>query len=404
MTTPSYTIAISDVNTEIGYPSSQQTSMGDPSVRFLYGQSYVNNSAQIDMAGLRSTTVGRSWLSATTNSTINRNFPSTSYQTTWENDTISPSGLVISNLVGAYPQGLGIIYWNGGYWAMFTDNTIRISLNGVTWSSSGVSLPGGNTASSITFAGTLNGYLVLTDLNGNLFYSVNGLSYTSTTVTTDSLSTGISCVTWGSVAGNNFWVATGYDNTRGGITFWILNSNGAPSGTWTRAATIATLSSSYFYQVGSMYIWNQQLVYSINCIFNTTYPKVLFRDVSGTSWENLIDFSSVQTGSYSNANGNGIKVYASLYGGVYALFSGGCFSPGGLYYTQSSTLSGGSYSSQWTKVTTLSIAPYWLGGSNGYVFVNNTTDVAVSSAIGSFLDYAVHTNNSAVTFSSPIIY
>ena len=403
MTTPASTIAMSNVNTEIGYPSSQQTSLGDPSVRFLYGQSSVNNSAQIDMAGLRSTTIGRSWLSATTNSTINRNFPNTSYQTTWENDTISPSGLIINNSVGSWPQGLGIIYWFGGYWAMFTDNTIRTSSNGETWSSSGVPLPGSNTVSSITFAGTLNGYLVLADSSGNLFYSINGLSYSSTTVTTDTLSNGISCVTWGAVAGNNYWVATGYDVTTGAITFWIQNSNGAPTGTWTKAATIATYSGQFTFQVGSMYIWNQQLVYSINCIFNTVYPKVLFRDTSGSSWENLIDFSSAQTGSSSGTNGNGIKVYASIYGGVYALFSGACFSPGGLYYTQSTTLSSGSYSSQWTKAT-LSIAPYWLGGSSGFVFVNNTTDVAVSSAIGTFLDYAVHYNNSAVTFASPVIY
>jgi hypothetical protein len=405
MTTPYTSIAASDLNAELGYPSGTQISLGSPGPRYLYGQSSVNNTAQIDFSGERSETLSRVYLSlSSSGSTMCRNFPNTSYFTTWENCSISAGGATMINAIGVFGRNSPMTYWLGKYWAMFSDNTVKYSLNGGSWTT-GSSLPGGNTWTAISYAGFPNGttYIVLGDESGNIWYSTNGTSWTaSPTITTDTLTLGISCVCWGYYNGTNYWIATGFDNTTGAISFWGQSGSGAPSGSWSLYTTLTNyVSAGYTEEVGSMLFMNNQLIYTVDGLFNTSEAKVWYLDSGGASWQNLVDFTSLQTptnGSYgAEVTFAGEPSFAANY--MFAVFSGSGYSPGGIYYISNTTTLNGS-TSQWT-LAPMSGSPTWFGATPSFLIANNTSTVWVaSSALTGWLGYAV----SGATLGTTIAY
>jgi hypothetical protein len=406
MTTPSSgAISASNLQTELGYNSSTPVSLASPGARALAGQASVAPTSQISFSNERGKTFpAHVYISpASGGSSMNRNFPNTSYFTTWENFSISAGGANMVTSIGVFERNNPIAYWLGKYWAMFDDNTVKYSVNGGTWTT-GSSLPGGNTWTSISYAGFPNSttYIVLGDENGGIWYSTNGTSWTaSPTVTTDTLSLGISCVGWGNYNGTNYWIATGYDVTTGAISFWGQSGSGAPNGAWTLYTTLTNYAGSFTEEVGSMTFMNNQIIYTVDGLISTSEAKLWYLDNTGASWQNVIDFSSLQTPTNSvygaEVSFTGTPTFAASY--FFAIFPGSGYSPGGLYYISGSTTLNGS-TGQWT-LASMSGSPTWFAATPSLLLANNTSTVWVAStALTGWLGYAV----SGATLAAAIAY
>jgi hypothetical protein len=408
MTTPaSGPISFANLNTEIGYPSGTSKSLNDAGVRYLGGATTPSSNTSISMSSLRGKTLGRVWLGPIDSASATRNFPGVQSLSNWETVAFSGTSATQCTQLGVFGQAISMAFWNGYYYSIFTDNTIKKSLNGQTWINVG-SLPNGIHYYDIGYAGFPNGitYLHITDTSGNLYYSSDAINWSTVTITSHTLSNGITCLSAGFVNSTWYLVATGYDVTSGGsIGFWILPlaQDSAPTGTWAKAASLVSYAGSFQYQVGSMIIYNNQLVYSINTLFATPIPKVFYLDSSLSSWENIIDFSSVVTPS----SGFGAHVFQIGGGNApwsvgiqYIIFPSNNFSGSGTGVWYNGNTSFTTAYTDWGHVSLSGGQPIWVAANPTTVLLHNSNTIWASTNGTSWTGYSV----SGATFVSTIVY
>ena len=409
MTTPaSGPISFADLNTEIGYPSGTSKSLNDAGVRYLGGATTPSSNTSISMSSLRGKTLGRVWSSPLDSPPATaRNFPGVQSLSNWETVAFSGTSATQCTQLGVFGQAISMAFWNGYYYSIFTDNTIKKSLNGQTWINVG-SLPNGIHYYDIGYAGFPNGitYLLITDTSGNLYYSSDAINWSTVTITSHTLSNGITCLSAGFFNGTHYLIATGYDVTSGGsIGFWILPlaQDSAPTGTWAKAASLVSYAGSFQYQVGSMILYNNQLVYSINTLFATPIPKVFYLDSSGSSWENIIDFSSVVTpssgfGAHVFQIGGGYAPWAS--GIQYIIFPSNNFSGSGTGVWYNGNTSFTTAYTDWGHVSLSGGQPIYVAADPTTVLLHNSNTIWASTDGTNWPSYSV----SGATFVSTIVY
>jgi hypothetical protein len=408
MTTPaSGPISFADLNSEIGYPSGTRKSLNDPGVRYLGGASTPSSGQPISMSSLRSKKLDRVWLSPVDSLAMNRNFPGVQSLSNWETVTLSGTSATPATSLGVFGVAISMVFWNGYYYCIFSDNTIKKSLNGQNWTSAGP-LPNNIHYYDIAYAGLPNGttYLYITDSSGNMYYSADAVNWSTVTVTSHTLSNGITCIGAGYFNGSWFLIATGYDVTTGGaIGFWILPSsiNSPPTGTWAKSASLVSYSGSFQYQVGSMNLYNDQLIYSINTLFATPLNKIYYVDSSLTSWENTIDFSSVVTptsgfGAHVFRIGGGNAPWATT--AQYIIFPSNNYSgsSAGVYADGSTSFT--SSHSDWTQASLSGGQPIYVGVNSTYVLLHNSNTIWSSADGTNWPSFSP----SGVSFVSTIVY
>ena len=215
MTTPSVTVAMSDLNSELGFTSTATVQINHPGIRAM--ASNFTQGSQIDFLSLRSKSFP--YVMIILNAKINflRSFNNGK---NWELCSPAPPLSFIYGCTSPF-----------NYWASDSSLNIWNSTDGKTW------------VQKATAVGELlnyvNGYLVAVS-GATIKYSTDGITWTTRSTIKTSLGNNvlhIKCIDCVTLGGVQYWVAGGLGNDASGEMLWFYQGSGAPTGTFTPTAS-----------------------------------------------------------------------------------------------------------------------------------------------------------------------